>query len=133
VKTLIVTAGLIRGPQGILLAKRSKGLYKGHWEFPGGKLEEDESPEECLRRELLEELGIEVQVEGIEEAVWMPYDGFNLLLLLYRCRPKEGEPKPILCEEVRWFDPEELKDLPMPPADRELLRRLKERWGSSAA
>lgn len=132
-KTLIVTAGLIREPKGILLAKRSRGLYRGHWEFPGGKLEEDESPEDCLRRELKEELGIEVEVEGVVEVVWMPYDGFNLLLLLYSCRLRGGEPQPILCEEVRWFAPEELKDLPMPPADRELLRRLEERWGLSAA
>lgn len=132
-KTLVVTAGLIRGPKGLLLAKRSKGDYKGHWEFPGGKLEEDESPEECLKRELKEELGIEVQVEGIVDAVWMPYDGFNLLLLLYRCRITGGEPSPILCEEVRWFSPEELRGLPMPPADRELLRRLRIRWDLSAA
>lgn len=115
------------------MAKRSKGDYKGHWEFPGGKLEEDESPEECLKRELQEELGIEVQVEGIVDAVWMPYDGFNLLLLLYHCRIRRGKPLPILCEEVRWFSPQELKDLPMPPADRELVRRLEARWDSSAA
>ena len=92
-KTLVVTAGLIRdGSQRVLLAKRSEGRFKGCWEFPGGKLEEDESPEDCLRRELREELGVEVTVEGIEEAVWMPYGEFNLLLLLYRCELKAGVP-----------------------------------------
>ncbi|RLB02588.1 MAG: 8-oxo-dGTP diphosphatase MutT [Deltaproteobacteria bacterium] len=132
-KTLVVTAGLIRdGSQRVLLAKRSEGRFKGCWEFPGGKLEEDESPEDCLRRELREELGVEVTVEGIEEAVWMPYGEFNLLLLLYRCELKAGEPRPLGCDGVRWFRPEELEGLEMPPADVEVARRLRNRWASAA-
>ena len=133
-KTLVVTAAFIEDPtRGVLLSKRTDGLYKGHWEFPGGKLEEDESPEDCLRREIKEELGIEIEVGRIKEVVWMPYEGFNLLLLLYRCRLKGGNPKPLGCEEVCWFKREELRGLRMPPADRELLRRLEGEWDSSVA
>lgn len=125
-KSLIVVAALIEDPsKGVLLAKRGSGLYRGHWEFPGGKLEEDEPPEEALKREMREELGIEVEVKGIREAVFYRYEGFNLLLLLYRCRLLNGIPRPLGCEEVRWFKWEELDQLLMPPADLELVKRLK--------
>lgn len=125
-KSLIVVAALIEQPsKGVLLAKRSDGLYKGCWEFPGGKLEEGESPEEALKREIKEELGVEVAVKGIREVVFHPYQGFNLLLLLYRCELLDGTPRPLGCEEVRWFKWEELGRLEMPPADQELVKRLK--------
>jgi len=131
-KTLIVTAALIRGREGILLAQRAKGPWEDHWEFPGGKMEEDEAPEDCLRRELKEELGVEAEVEGIREVIYMPYDGFNLLLLLYECRLKRGEPLPLGCKGVRWVKEEELPHLLMPPADRELVRRIfKGGWDSA--
>ncbi|HEX15906.1 MAG: 8-oxo-dGTP diphosphatase MutT [Deltaproteobacteria bacterium] len=128
-KTLVVTAALIEDGGRVLLAKR-RGHFQGRWEFPGGKLEEDESPEECLRRELEEELGVEAEVGRIVDAVWMPYGDFNLLLMLYRCRIKRGEPKPLGCDDIGWFVRSELEDLEMPPADRELLRRLG--WVSDA-
>lgn len=126
-RILIVVAALIGEPsKGVLLAKRSDGLYRGYWEFPGGKLEEDESPEEALRREIKEELGVEVAVKGIREVVFHHYEGFNLLLLLYRCELLNGTPIPLGCEEVRWFKWEELEKLEMPPADWELVKRLKQ-------
>lgn len=126
-KHLIVVAALIEEPlKGVLLAKRCDGLYKGYWEFPGGKLEEDEAPEEALKREMREELGVEVAVKGIREVVFYPYHGFNLLLLLYRCELLDGTPRPLGCEEVRWFKWEELEKLEMPPADQELVRRLRQ-------
>lgn len=122
-RTLVVSAALIEREGEVLLARR-QGAFEGCWEFPGGKLEEDESPEECLRRELREELGLEVEVGRIVDAVWMPYGGFNLLLLLYRCRILDGEPRPLGCGGIRWFPLQEVGGLPMPPADRELVRRL---------
>ncbi len=132
-KTLIVSAALIENSEEVLLSKRKEGLFKGFWEFPGGKVEEAESPEECLQRELKEELGIQVKVEKIEEVVWMPYEHFNLLLLLYKCKLEKGTPVPLGCEEVRWFKKGEIFSLPMPPADCELRERLKHKWGLSVA
>lgn len=131
-KTLIVSAALIENSEEVLLSKRKEGPYKGFWEFPGGKVEEDESPERCLQRELEEELGIWVKVEKIEEVVWMPYEHFNLLLLLYKCQLERGTPLPLGCEEVRWFKKREIFNLPMPPADCDLRERLRHKWGLNA-
>ncbi|MCJ7663706.1 MAG: NUDIX domain-containing protein, partial [Desulfobacterales bacterium] len=91
-----------------------------HWEFPGGTLEQDEGPPECIKRELREELGIGVEVEEIRQAVFKPYEGFNILLLAYQCTITEGTPSAIRCREVRWVGKDELNRLQMPPADEEI-------------
>lgn len=123
-RTLIVVAALIEEGEKVFVAQREDGPWRGCWEFPGGKLEEDESPEDCLRRELREELGVEVEVGRIREVVFMPYEGFNLLLLLYPCRLKGEGPRPLKGQGVRWVSPEELFSLKMPPADEELRERI---------
>lgn len=134
-KTLVVTAALISQGGRILVAQREEiddwGL---HWEFPGGTLEEDEGPEECIKRELLEELGIEVEVEGICQGVFKRQEGFNILLLAYRCSILKGTPSAIRCRAVRWVGKEELKGLRMSPADEEIRERLLQRdpWDLSA-
>jgi mutator protein MutT len=120
-KTLVVAAALITKGGHILVAQREENDDWGlHWEFPGGTLEEDEGPQECIKRELREELGIEVEVGTIREAVFKQYEGFNILLLAHPCTIMEGTPSAIRCREVRWVGKEELTGLPMPPADEEI-------------
>jgi mutator protein MutT len=120
-KTLVVAAALITKGGCILVAQREeKDDWGLHWEFPGGTLEEDEGPQECIKRELREELGIEVEVGKMLEGVFKRYEGFNILLLAYHCTITAGAPSTIRCREVRWVGKEELTRLPMPPADEEI-------------
>ena len=127
-KTLVVTAALITKGERILVAQREETNDWGlHWEFPGGKVEEDEGPHECIKRELREELGIGVEIEAIRQSVFKQYEGFNILLLAYQCRITEGIPSAIRCREVRWVGRDELKSLQMPPADEEIREKLLQR------
>lgn len=135
-KTLVVTAALITEEKRILVAQREEAdEWALYWEFPGGKLEEDEGPQECIKRELREELGIGVEIEGIRQSVFKKYAGFNLLLLAYQCRITEGTPSAIRCRDVKWVGRDELKDLRMPPADEEMREKLlrREPWDLDAA
>ena len=92
---LIVTAGVIRSDDTVLIARRESGPLAGRWEFPGGKLEPGESPEACLARELQEELGLEVQVGDIFAVVYHEYPSGPILLLAYACRlPEDGASSP---------------------------------------
>jgi 8-oxo-dGTP diphosphatase len=134
-RTLLVAAALITKRGRILVAQREAGDDWGlRWEFPGGTLEEDEGPQACIKRELREELGIEVAIKGIRRAVFRRYEGFNILLLAYQCRITEGTPLPIRCRAIRWVSKEELKDLSMPPADEEIREGILqgERWDLDA-
>jgi mutator protein MutT len=109
-----VAAGVLEREGEILAAKRKRGSHlAGHWEFPGGKVEPDESPEDCLVRELAEEIGVRVRVRGILEVVFHRYPEKSVLLLFYRCDLLEGEPAPLECDEVRWVA---LADLPVSTA-----------------
>jgi mutator protein MutT len=134
-KTLVVAASLIAQGNRILLAQREAGDDWGlRWEFPGGTLEDDEGPRECVKRELREELGVEVEIESIYHVTFHRYQCFNVLLLVYRCTITKGIPTAIACREVRWIGKEGLIDLPMPPADEEIRERLlqEDLWGLTA-
>jgi mutator protein MutT len=134
-KTLIVAAALITEERRILVAQREAEDDWGlRWEFPGGTLEEDEGPHECIKRELREELGIGVEIESIYQAVFARYELFNVLLLVYRCTVTEGMPAAISYREVRWVGKEEFADLPLPPADEEIRARIlrEDLWDSGA-
>jgi 8-oxo-dGTP diphosphatase len=114
----IVTAGIVIRKGRVLVAKRTHNSHRGLlWEFPGGKMESDEDPKACLRRELLEELDIGVKVGEIMEVVYHRYERYPILLLGYRCELKEGAPKALGCREYRWVGKGELKGLSMPEAD----------------
>ncbi|MDI6893742.1 MAG: (deoxy)nucleoside triphosphate pyrophosphohydrolase [Bacillota bacterium] len=91
---LIVTAGVIRKDDAVLIARRESGPLAGQWEFPGGKLEPGESPEACLARELREELGLEVEVGDIFAVVYHEYPSGPVLLLGYTCLLPEGHACP---------------------------------------
>jgi 8-oxo-dGTP diphosphatase len=121
----LVVAGLVRdGENRILLSKRrADQAMGGLWEFPGGKIEDGESPEEALARELREELGCGATVGRIEDVVFHRYDEFDLLMLVYRCT-LDGEPRPVEVAELAWVMPRELLGYELLPADFPLCERL---------
>jgi len=122
---LIVTAAILRKDGRILITRRPQGKpHGGLWEFPGGKLEEYESPEECLRREIDEELALEIDVEGIFEVVHHRYEWGPVLILAYDCRPRGGAIRNLGVTEHRWVLPGELARFPLLPADVPIVRKL---------
>jgi 8-oxo-dGTP diphosphatase len=124
-KTVIVTASLIIEQGKVLVTQRKKNSSHGLlWEFPGGKVKEGEDPREALRRELKEELDVEVEVGMIFDAVFYSYPEYPILLLVYRCRIEKGSLKPIGCHDLRWVTLKELEKLAMPPADDPIRKHL---------
>ncbi len=120
-----MVAGFILDGERLLVARRRAADARGGlWEFPGGKLEPGETPEEALARELREELGIEVEVGEKLAAVDHDYPDVRIKLSLYLCRITAGRPRPLSCAEVRWIDAGELASLPLAPADRSLAEHL---------
>lgn len=128
--TLLVSAAALINAKGeVLLAQRPKGkMLAGRWEFPGGKVHSDESPEQALVRELQEELGITVNVVDLEPFWFLshpyPEHGFHLLMPVWLCRRWQGEPQPHEHETICWKRPSEMRQLPMIEADAELVERL---------
>lgn len=123
-----MVAALMERDGKVLLDLRRRGTHlEGRWEFPGGKREDGETDEEALRRELIEELGIEAAIGPQIARVEHAYEDFDLVLVLYAVR-FSGEPEARDVEAVQWFEPEALRTLPMPPADLPLvdavLRRM---------
>lgn len=126
----VVAALLVDGEGKLLMQQRAEGKHHaGLWEFPGGKVEPDESPEAALARELTEELAIEVTPDALDPSAFasVSHGSRHLLLLLYRCASWQGTPRAIDAAAVGWFDPTELDGLPMPPGDRMLVERLRAR------
>lgn len=120
----VVAAALVRGDDEILLQKRPQGRsMAGLWEFPGGKIEEGESPEVALVREVKEELGVEIRADDLLPACFASaaIGDRPLLLLLYVCRQWTGEPQPLESPELGWFTLKQMGDLDMPPADLPLI------------
>jgi len=124
----LVVAAVIRRDDGrYLLARRPPGrAMAGLWEFPGGAVEDGETAEAALARELREELGVGVAVDGPLTFAWHRDARREVLLLFYRATLGPGEPHGREGQEVRWVTPAELAELPTPPADAELIRRLQE-------
>jgi 8-oxo-dGTP diphosphatase len=122
-----VAAALIAVDGRVLVQRRPPGKsLAGLWEFPGGKPEVGESPEQALVRELDEELGIAVETRDLTAAAFASeaLGNRHLILLLYICRIWEGEPKALHASELSWVDFAELNSLDMPPADRPLIASL---------
>lgn len=120
-----VVAGVLRRDGRYLLARRVRGAEAGRWEFPGGKLERGETPEQALARELREELGIEVRVSTLEHCIvdWEGMGGAGLLLLFYGCELAGGEPKCLDCGGVEFVTPGELSELELARNDRLFVER----------
>lgn len=120
-----VAAGLISREGRYLIARRRTGTHLGGlWEFPGGKCEEGESLTDCLRRELREELGIDVSMPVQFRVIRHAYPGKTVELHFFHCTLSGGEARALDCEEFRWVMPEELTGYEFPPADRPLLEAL---------
>jgi len=120
-----VAAGIIYREGRYLIARRKPGVHLGgYWEFPGGKREEGESLEECLHRELFEELSIRVDVPIPYRIIRHAYPERTVELHFFRCAIEQGEAAPIDCEEIRWVLPEELAQFEFPPADRVIIDAL---------
>ncbi len=122
---LLVTAAVVQQENRFLVTQRPAGRdLAGLWEFPGGKLDPDESPEAALARELQEELDVEAAVGAICSVVYHRYTGAKVVLLLaYYCRIS-GEPRSMEGQAVRWVSLDELRELPMPAADRPIVNQI---------
>lgn len=128
VKLILVAAcALIDADGRVLIAERPPGKpMAGLWEFPGGKVESGEQPEETLIRELKEELGIDVKQECLAPLTFAShgYPDFHLLMPLYVCRRWEGIVAAREAQRLKWVRPNNLREYPMPPADEPLIPHL---------
>lgn len=123
----VVAVALTDAEGRVLVQRRPVGKFMaGLWEFPGGKIEPGEAPEDALVRELAEELGIDVAPGDLAPLTFasQPLADRHLLLLLYRCTRWTGEPRPLDADALLWRRPDEMADLPMPPADLPLVAFL---------
>jgi 8-oxo-dGTP diphosphatase len=126
---LVAAVALVDADGRVLLARRPEGkAMAGLWEFPGGKVEIGERPEETLIRELAEELGIVVKEACLAPLTFAShaYDAFDLLMPLWVCRRWEGTVRAVEGQALAWVRPQRLRDYPMPPADEPLIPVLQE-------
>jgi 8-oxo-dGTP diphosphatase len=129
---LVVAAALVDADNRVLLAERPRGkALEGLWEFPGGKIDADEGPEDALIRELKEELGIAVKAPCLAPLTFAShaYEDFHLLMPLYICRKWEGFVQPLDGQALKWVRPKDLRNYPMPPADAPLIPPLMDLLG----
>ena len=120
-----VVTGLLRKGDKVLVGQRPVGhTLAGHWEFPGGKIEKNESPEVALARELNEELGIEAEVGKLMLASTHSYGDTGIVILFYEVLFWKGEPKAVHHMELKWVEPSELKSLTLPDANRKIVDRI---------
>ena len=121
---IIVTAAVIRDGGSYFVTRRHQGVHlEGYWEFPGGKCDPGEPLDQCLIREIREELGAGVIVGPELLSCTHEYPERVVELHFFECR-LEGEPRPMLGQEMRWVPQAELRSLQFPPADDELIELL---------
>ena len=124
---LKVSAALIFRRGSLLITQRhAKAHLGGLWEFPGGKLEAGETFEQCLVREIREELGVEISVKSLFAEITHDYPERSVHLKFFRCELVSGEPQPLDCAAVKWVKQNELTDFEFPAADVQLLEQLKQ-------
>lgn len=125
VTTIPCGVAVIRRGREFLIAQRlAHDTLGSFWEFPGGKRRPGESFKDCIRREILEELGIQIEVQGKLIDVRSRYRGKVIWLNFYFCRHLSGDPRPLECQQVVWADVEALKNYRFPPANEEVIRLL---------
>ena len=121
---IVVVAAIIERDGRFLVTLRPDGTHlAGHWEFPGGKVHESETHVEALRRDVFEELDCVVEVGALAHSVTHAYPEKTVQLFFYRCA-LNGEPKPIIGQQMQWVGKGELSQLPFPEADRDLIKLL---------
>ena len=123
-----IGVAVIRNEQGQILIdrRRQEGLLGGLWEFPGGKVEPGETVQDCIRREIREELGIEIEVGDRLIVVDHAYTHFRVTLNVYHCRLISGEPQPLECDQVLWVTLDEIDQYPFPKANTKIIEALKQ-------
>jgi mutator protein MutT len=121
----VAAALVFRNGKLLITQRHAKAHLGGLWEFPGGKREPGETFEQCLVRELREELGIEVVVGDLLESLTHPYPEKTVHLKFYCCGWKENEPQPLGCPAFKWITAAELQDHAFPAADARLLEKLR--------
>lgn len=129
---VIVVAAVIIENGRVLLTRRTDAQHlAGMWEFPGGKLEDGESPEEALARECREECGIEVDVGEVLDVTHHRYPEKDVLLLFYRCALQSGEVRDLQVAAHAWVAPSNLGRYDLPPADRRVVARIQRLFGKA--
>lgn len=126
---LVSAVALIDADGRVLLAQRPEGKsLAGLWEFPGGKVEPGERPEQALIRELKEEIGIDTWSSCLAPLTFAShaYDDFHLLMPLFACRRWQGTPQPREGQRLAWVRPRDMGGYPMPPADLPLIPILRD-------
>ena len=125
-KTVYVAAAVIRDGDRIFATQRGYGKYKDFWEFPGGKIEKNETPEEALMREIREELDTEISVGELADTVEYDYPDFHLCMKCYFAKVVKGSLTLKEHEAARWLGPDELSSVDWLPADLDLIDKLKQ-------
>lgn len=128
-KTIRVVAAIILQEGSVFATQRGYGKWKDWWEFPGGKIEENETPQEALVREIREELDTEIAVGDLFDTVEYDYPDFHLSMKCYICTVVSGNLVLKEHEAARWLDRENLDSVDWLPADLDLIRKLKEYLG----
>ena len=124
---VVAACALIDADKRVLIAQRPEGKPMGGlWEFPGGKVEEGETPEQTIIRELREELAVTVTEPCLAPLTFASHDyrEFHILMPLFVCRRWEGVPVPVEAQQLKWVRPNRLRGFPMPPADEPLISHL---------
>ena len=125
-KTIRVVAAVICDGDRIFATQRGYGEYKDGWEFPGGKIEEGETPQQALKREIMEELDTEITVGELIDTIEYDYPDFHLSMDCFWCKTVSGELTLKEHEAARWLDKESLDSVDWLPADMELIDKIKE-------
>lgn len=125
-KTIEVVAAIIFDEQGRIFAtQRGYGEWKDWWEFPGGKIEAGETPQQALKREIHEELDAEIEVGELLRTIDYDYPTFHLTLRCFKCKLSESHVTLLEHEAARWLPPSELHSVQWLPADEEIIEELK--------
>ena len=125
-ESLSIAIGILRNTENeVLLGKRMKGKnLKGYWEFPGGKIKPNETPEEALFREFQEELGVEIGRSKKMESISYQYDQYDVLLMPFKIIDYVGNPAGLEGQELMWCATDQLKEIEILPADQSLVEKL---------
>ena len=120
-KTIRVVAAVIRDKEKIFATARGYGEFKGQWEFPGGKIEQGETPQEALKREIKEELATEIEVGELIHPIEYDYPTFHLSMDCFWCSIREGKLILLEAEDAKWLTKDLLRSVQWLPADLELI------------
>lgn len=128
-KSIEVVAAVIQHKGRIFATQRGYGEFKDGWEFPGGKMEPKETPQQALRREIKEELDTDIEVKDLIDTINYDYPNFHLTMHCFWCTVKAGKLELLEHEDAKWLAQEELESVDWLPADKKLLPKIRETWG----